>query len=152
MEIKINYSENLPGNQYKTRRWSAELSQQVPDNTDVNTATRTLFEVAKSAVRAEVERAKGDNAFNSFSQPTTVPPNTTAPNTGNFNQTNNGTKVASEKQIRFLFRLGKNAGLSNEQISALPQQYFGKAVLQQLSSQEASQLISQFNGEQRKAA
>ncbi|MBF0433559.1 MAG: hypothetical protein HQK83_19935 [Fibrobacteria bacterium] len=145
MQITINYSENLPGEQYKTKRWAAELSQQIPDNADVNSATRTLFEVAKSAVRAEVERAKGDQAFTGISNnPHSTP--------GNFSQTNNGTKPASEKQIRFLFRLAKNAGLSNEQVSALPQQYFGKAVLQQLSSHEASQLITQFNGEQRKAA
>ncbi len=138
MKVQVNYSENLPGDEYKTRRWSAELSQEIPDNTDVLSATRMLFKVAKSAVRSELETAKDDSVFNQ-NQPAFVP-------------ALNGARLVTDKQLKYLKRLGLNAGLTPEQVNAMPYQYFKKHNLEELTSKEASSLIEILSGSKRKAA
>ncbi|MBF0431660.1 MAG: hypothetical protein HQK83_10295 [Fibrobacteria bacterium] len=153
MKITTNYSENLPGEQYKTHRWAVELTQEIAESADAGQVSRNLFSVAKSVVKSEVEMTKTDAAFTNAapSDTNTNPAFTPPPN--NFNSQNrSGPRPATEKQIRFLYSICKRQGFSNEQISALPNQYFGKSVLQQLTSKECSQLIDSLNGESRKAA
>ncbi|MBF0430525.1 MAG: hypothetical protein HQK83_04560 [Fibrobacteria bacterium] len=160
MKLETTYSDNITGkgpDQYRSQRFSVTLSREIPDTEDPNQQAGLLFQAARACVSSQVSLAKGDQAFNSLpANNTRTIPDFSQPNTqpGKFNSqsNNNNPRPATEKQIKFLFQLGKRAGLSNEQISALPNQYFGKAVLQQLTSKECSQLIDSLNGENRKAA
>jgi len=141
-EITVHYTENLPStdDSYKTRRFTVELKQSVPENGDITGITQRLFMVAKANVQSQVERAKSDlaiaeqNGSNGFQQPAPA-----APVASNGN--GNGRK-ATQKQIKYLFQLGQKAGLSREQVNALPQQYFSKQDFQSLTSSEASNLIN----------
>lgn len=56
MEIKCQYSENLPTDQYKTHCWAVELTREIPPTEDPVTAAATLFKVAAACVKAEVKK------------------------------------------------------------------------------------------------
>ncbi len=146
--IKAAYSDNLNGNgdKYRSQRWSIELSRDLNENEDAGSVSRILFEIA----RAAVEREKRDQ----ISVPGVAGDGngTNRPLSQNRLPSNGNGRPATQKQLNYLFQLGKKtAHLSDEQIRALPGQYFGKVDLADLTSKEASQLIDTL-AENKKAA
>jgi hypothetical protein len=154
-EVTVNYTENLPSTDetYKTRRFSIEIRQQIPENIDISPIADRLFFVAKANVQAQVSKAAADIALHDMpnGQPVPQPQQSVPSRPATPPAPSNVPKPVSTKQINFLFRLGKEAGLSDEQVRALPMQYYQKAMLHDLTSQEASALIDTL-GEKKKAA
>jgi hypothetical protein len=64
--IKVNYSENLPGPSFKTRRFDVELCQDIRgDITEekMDAAVAKLFETAKRNVAYQIQLAKNTMSF-----------------------------------------------------------------------------------------
>jgi hypothetical protein len=64
--IKVNYSENLPGPSFKTRRFDVELCQDIRGDiteTEMDIAIGKLFETAKRTVTYQIELTKNTMSF-----------------------------------------------------------------------------------------
>ena len=77
------------------------------------------------------------------SPPQDPPPESSKPGNGSSNGRGPGQVPASEKQVNALYAIGKRKGLDHKAVQAWIQGQVGKA-LQELSSREASGLISQL--------
>lgn len=141
-QITVHYTENLPSSDdtYKTRRFTVELTQEVADNSDINSITERMFAVAKSNVQAQVERAKGDMALREMNG---MKGNKNAPAAPQ-SPPSSSQKPASSKQIKYLLELAKKAGMDEASIRSLPSE-FQKSSFEALSSSEASKLIDSFS-------
>lgn len=132
----VTYMENSPHHEeaYKTSRYAVELKENVPQGANVNEAISRLFMVAKNNVQAQIQQAKGDAAFSH--QP--------APSQQQTQPSQNGTKPASEKQVKYIKTLARKKGYGNDAINSLPYDYFQKSYYQ-LTSREASTIIEKLN-------
>ena len=154
LQITIHYTENLPSDDsFKTRRFTVELTQDVPDTADINSITERLFVVAKANVEAQVARARGDLALrdmtksNGNHQPVATPaatPGLSPQSKENGNGNGGSPRLASAKQIKYLLELAKKASWSHDEIIALPAE-FNMRRFEELTSHEASALIERFS-------
>jgi hypothetical protein len=158
LEVSAHFSENLPSDDhsYKTRRFSCELKQQVPDGADLTAVTQRLFLIVKANVRAQVEQTRADlempgvNGTGTMPIPAPEPPTNGIGNAQPMLERQPEPTHASDKQLRYILNLAKKAGLNDGQVRQLPMLRFHKASYDQVSASEASQLIDSLR--QRKAA
>ena len=131
-EVRVNYSENLPGEQYKSRRFTVELTEQVNDIASVPRCTAVLFELAKKEVAYQMSMANGKPAV--------------ATNGANSNAQDH---PASPKQVACVFAIGKSLNLTREDL----EKFTGVSLSSKtLTSREASKVIEYLKGQQRQAA
>ena len=168
--VTARYAENLPGDNYKTRRYEAELSTTVETDAEVPAATERLFLIAKAQVQSQIARSSADLALHQnqsvpvqqprpqpqpqYHQPVQQfqpqPPQRQQQQT--FPPRNNSApRQASSKQIAYIQRLAKEQGYTPDQIRMLPRDYYNVQSFNELSSDEASSVIESLNS-QRKAA
>ena len=158
MEIKSTYSDNITGSspkeKYRSQRYTVEVTKTILSKEEPGEQAALLFQIARSAVRAEVERENSNQAFKTISiNENNNGTHHTASSPNNFNGNgNNGVRGVTSRQLKYIFELSAKIGMKSEQANQLANQFNGKAVLTQLTSSEASQLIESLNTEVRKAA
>ena len=147
--VKINagFSEKTSENYNSTQHSiSLEMDVQVNGSTrEIEEASQKLFALCRKIIYAQ-KGVNVDSLLQGDRLPATVPPGAPA---APQSPSTNAQKPASAKQIRFLLDIAKKAGLDEKAIRTLPSEY-KKATFQELSSNEASQLIDSFS--KRKAA
>ena len=161
--VTARYAENLPGENYKTRRYEAELSTTVESDADVPATTERLFLIAKAQVQSQIARSSADLALQPSNQPqqqfrqqpnppqrpqqSFPPPHRQQP----YQNRNSSPRQASSKQIDYIHRLAKEQGFTPDLIRMIPRDYCNVGSFADLSSDEASSIIEGLNS-QRKAA
>ena len=139
VKISAGYADKSSEN-YNSRQYSINLEIDVTVNgttKEVEDASERLFRLCRKIVESQ-KGISVDNLLNDNPPQPTPPAKPAAPPAPTAN--GNG-KLATDKQIKFIFRLGKQSKLSNEQINALPGQYFGKPNFNSLTASEGSNLI-----------
>ena len=167
-QVTVKYSENLPStepNSYKTRHFAVELTEKVDDNDNAVEVTAQLFRVAKAQVKTQIMSETADLAMNQSQQSNYKPypsptqqvpfqpqrsPNPPSPQLQS-SDNRNGFRPASPKQINFILMLAKKQGLKDYEIKNLPQNYFNASGFDQISSQQASELIESLNAKKQAA-
>lgn len=125
-EVKITFSENVPSKDFKSKRFSIEIAEQVQDPKNISRCVQDLFDHAKREVAIQIAQANGKPAVNS-----------------------NGVNPASQKQIAAIFAIGKALNMSRENI----ENFSGVTIEQaKLNSRDASKIIEYLKSQQRKAA
>jgi hypothetical protein len=146
--INAAFSEKTSEN-YNSQQYSIGLEIEVAVNgetAEIENASAKLFQLCRKIVAAQ----KGVNVNSLLSSPETpaaAPQTAPAPSPSN----NGSDRPITDKQIKYLFRLGHTAGLSNEQIRQLPRQYFKANKLEDLTANEASSLIETLSAKKQAA-
>jgi hypothetical protein len=167
-QVTVKYSENLPStepNSYKTRHFAVELTEKVDDNDKAVEVTAQLFRVAKAQVKSQIQSETADLAMSApksytpYEPPKPLqqvpfqqqPPRNPTPQQFSPQDNRNDFRPASPKQINFILMLAKKQGLKDYEIKNLPQNYFNATGFDQISSQQASELIESLNGKKQAA-
>ncbi|MBL8029370.1 MAG: hypothetical protein JNL74_23305 [Fibrobacteres bacterium] len=128
-QVKVCFTENLTGEQFHTRRYTVELTEDVAELSSIPRATATLFELAKREVSYQLK-----NAGSQQQQPpakTATPPAPEQPQ-------RNLEFPASTKQISAIYAIGKSLNMSKRDL----EDYAGcEITTRNLSSKQASKLI-----------
>jgi hypothetical protein len=145
--VRINaaYSEKNTAD-FNSQQYSVGLEM----DAQINGSTREIEEASQklfALCRRIVAQQKGVSVDNLLQSPAHNEP---APVTPPASSTNLP-RMATSKQLLYLWKLGKRAGLTDEQVRGLPMQYYQKATADDLTGQEASSLIDSLT-EKRKAA
>lgn len=139
IKVSTGYADKV-SKDFQSQQFSVGLEMELTVNgttREIEDASEKLFALCRKIVSSQ-KSISVDSLLNGNTSQTIPGQNTEQPR-GNGN--GNG-KPATAKQIRYLHQLGKKADppLTDEQVRALPQQYYGKT-LETMTSQEASNLI-----------
>ena len=140
----VSYSKKIPvpDSEYSSQGYSLSLETEVPesDPAAIQARLHQTFDMVKTSV--EQELANGNGQARTPAPPQAAPARTPA-RTG---------EKASNKQIKFLTDLATQRGLSLSDLNADVQRRFGVDGIYDLSRRDASLLLDELNGRQRKAA
>ena len=142
----VSYSKKIPvpDSEYSSQGYSLSLETEVPesDPAAIQARLHQTFDMVKTSV--EQELANGNGTGNGHvTKPTPVQAPQAANRTG---------EKASNKQIKFLTDLCTQRGMSLSDLNADVQRRFGVDGIYDLSRRDASLLLDELNGRQRKAA
>ena len=156
VRISAGYSDKISEN-YNSKQFSInlELDANINGSTqEIEDASARLFELCRKIV----EQQKGVSVDNLLSPVPSQPPPQQLPPSQNYspqppqqNQpqqpaNNNGSvKLASDKQIKFIFSLAKKNKLPDYEVRNLPMQY-NIQNFNELSSKQASEIIESLSG------
>ncbi|OGJ85795.1 MAG: hypothetical protein A2268_00890 [Candidatus Raymondbacteria bacterium RifOxyA12_full_50_37] len=130
-EVKVSFSENVPSPDYKSKRFSVELSDQVPDPKSIPAAVQALFQIAKHEVTSQIAANNG--------KPASSTPAAPAP----------ADHPASQRQLAAIFAIGKSLNLSREDV----EKFSGVSLEQaKLNARDASKIIEHLKMRQKQAA
>ena len=137
----VSYSKKIPvpDSEYSSQGFSLSLETEIPDRDPASIQARLheTFELVKNSV--EQELVKNGQA------PISGTPAAAKPESAR-------TEQASNKQIKFLTDLCQQKGIALSQLNQQIRQQYGVGGLYDLSRKQASQLLDELNGKQRKAA
>jgi hypothetical protein len=129
-QVKVCFTENLTGEQYHTRRYTVELTEDVAELSSIPRATATLFELAKREVSYQLK--------NAGAQAQQVKPTPPIPAQSETQQHRQIDFPASIKQISAIYAIGKSLNMSKRDL----EEYAGSEIsTHNLSSKAASKLI-----------
>ena len=140
----VSYSKKIPvpDSEYSSQGYSLSLETEVPesDPAAIQARLHQTFDMVKTSV--EQELANGNGQARAPAPPQAAPTRTPA-RTG---------EKASNKQIKFLTDLATQRGQSLSDLNADVQRRFGVDGIYDLTRRDASLLLDELNGSQRKAA
>ena len=140
----VSYSKKIPvpDAEFSSQGYSLSLETEVPesDPAAIQARLHQTFDMVKTSV--EQELANGNGQARAPVPPQAAPARTPA-RTG---------EKASNKQIKFLTDLATQRGQSLSDLNADVQRRFGVDGIYDLSRRDASLLLDELNGRQRKAA
>ena len=138
----VSYSKKIPvpGSEYSSQGYSLSLESEIPesDPAAIQARLHQTFDMVKTSVEQELANGNAPKVG-------TPPAQVQQP------QQRTGEK-ASNKQIKFLTDLATQRGLSLSDLNADVQRRFSVAGIYDLSRRDASALLDELNGRQRKAA
>lgn len=155
VRISAGYSDKISEN-YNSKQFSInlELDAQINGSTqEIEQASDRLFQLCRKIV----EHQKGisvDNLLTPSNPPPAQLPPQQPPAQNQYQQSpapqqqqsqRNG-KLASDKQIKFIFSLAKKSKLPDYEVRNLPMQYFNIQNFNELSSKQASEIIESLSG------
>ena len=136
----VSYSKKIPvpDSEYSSQGFSLSLEAEIPDRdpASIQAKLHETFELVKNSVESELEK---------HGAPAGVAPTTAKTEPARPEQ-------ASNKQIKFLTDLCQQKGIALSQLNQQIRQQYSVGGLYDLSRKQASQLLDELNGKQRKAA
>jgi hypothetical protein len=143
----VSYSKKIPvpDSQFSSQGFSLSLETEImaAEPAAIQAKLHETYELVRATV--EQELANGNTTGNGHTvKPTPVQ---TAPQASN----RTGEK-ASNKQIKFIADIATQRGMSLSDLNADVQRRFGVAGIYDLTRRDASALLDELNGRQRKAA
>jgi len=145
----VSYSKKIPvpDSEFSSQGYSLSLETEVPESDPAAIQARLhgTFELVKSSV--EQELANGNGTGNGRA-PAPAPAAATAAAPAGAR----GGEKASNRQIKFLTDLCTQRGQSLSDLNADVRRRFGAAGIYDLTRRDASALLDELNGKQRKAA
>jgi len=148
VKIQTGFSEKTSENFNSTQHSiSLEMDCVINGTThEIESSSQKLFALCRKIVSAQ-KSVNVDSLLNNDNPPVnhsqnTQPPQSNAQNANGNNQS--PPRPATQKQIKFLLELAKNANLSHDEILKLPAVY-KKDRFEQLTAYEASALIDRYN-------
>ena len=140
----VSYSKKIPvpDSEYSSQGYSLSLETEVPesDPAAIQARLHQTFDMVKTSVEQELANGNGQAR-------TPAPPQAASARI----PVRTGEK-ASNKQIKFLTDLATQRGQSLSDLNADVQRRFGVDGIYDLSRRDASLLLDELNGRQRKAA
>ena len=140
----VSYSKKIPvpDSEFSSQGYSLSLETEVPesDPAAIQARLHQTFDMGKTSVEQELANGKGQARA---PVPPQAAPTRPPARTG---------EKASNKQIKFLTDLATQRGLSLSDLNADVQRRFGVDGIYDLSRRDASLLLDELNGRQRKAA
>lgn len=140
----VSYSKKVPveGQDFSSQGYSLSLETEVvtQDSAEIQAKLHETFELVKATVEQELANGNGHTA-----KPADTEPPQARRGTGTGER-------ASNKQIKFLTDLATQRGMSLSDLNADVRKRFGVAGLYDLDKKQASALLDELNGKQRKAA
>ena len=137
----VSYSKKIPvpDSEYSSQGFSLSLECEIPDRDPalIQARLQETFELVKASVESELEKHGQAHAGVA---PTTAKTEPARP------------EQASNKQIKFLTDLCQQKGIALSQLNQQIRQQYSVGGLYDLSRKQASQLLDELNGKQRKAA
>ena len=125
-QVKVSFTENLTQEQFHTKRFTVELTEDVQDLSSIPRATATLFELAKREVSYQLKNAGGQQQ----QIKAVVPPPEKNQRQVEF--------PATTKQISAIFAIGKSLNMSKRDL----EDYTGcEITTRNLSNRAASKVI-----------
>jgi hypothetical protein len=150
-EVHVSFSENLTGDNFKSRRFGVEIVETIPESVSVPQAIQTLFATAKREVQSQLTLIQAHLEHHAQAPVTPPPPpvhhcqTPPPPSRQQYPQGKNYDRPASAKQISCIFAIGKALNLSKsalEGIAGMP--------IANINSRDASDFIEHLK--QRQAA
>jgi hypothetical protein len=142
----ISYSKKIPvpDSEYSSQGYSLSLQTEIPetDAAAIQARLSQTFRLVKDQVEHELANGNGNGHTAKPAEVATQPSRRTGA-TG---------EKASNKQIKFLTDLATQRGMSLSDLNADVRKRFGVAGLYDLDRKQASALLDELNGKQRKAA
>ena len=142
----VSYSKKIPvpDSEFSSQGYSLSLETEVPESDPAAIQARLhgTFELVKSSVEQELACAAGSGRA-----PAPAPAAAAAAPAGA-----RGGEKASNRQIKFLTDLCTQRGQSLSDLNADVRRRFGAAGIYDLTRRDASALLDELNGKQRKAA
>jgi hypothetical protein len=136
----VSYSKKIPvpDSEYSSQGFSLSLEAEIPDRdpASIQAKLHETFELVKNSVESELEK---HGAAPASSTPAAAKPEPRS-------------EQASNKQIKFLTDLCQQKGIALSQLNQQIRQQHGAGGLYDLTRKQASQLLDELNGKQRKAA
>jgi hypothetical protein len=136
----VSYSKKIPvpDSEYSSQGYSLSLETEISerDPQQIQTKLQETFELVKASVESELEK---HGAAPASGTPAAAKPEPRS-------------EQASNKQIKFLTDLCQQKGIALSQLNQQIRQQYGVGGLYDLSRKQASQLLDELNGKQRKAA
>ena len=134
LKLNASYSKKVPADgEYTSQSYHASIEVELPDGLSQNELQNRIhatFEMVRNSVEAELHGK---------SVPVQNNPPTAPPSQNPHTQGNNGIP-ASPKQIKFMFDLARNKGITPAQIAA----QHGVASVEQLTKSQCSNLINSW--------
>jgi hypothetical protein len=144
LKAVISYSKKIPvpGSEFSSQGFSLSLETEITDTQPAAIQARLheTYELVKATVEQELAKGNGRTAAQPETGAEAAP---RAAPTGD---------KASNKQVKFITDLATQRGLSLSDLNARVSQRFGVAGLYDLDKKQASSLLDELNGKQRKAA
>ncbi len=142
----VSYSKKIPvpDSEYSSQGYSLSLETEITasEPAAIQAKLHETFDLVKATVEQELANGNGNgHAGKSTQAPAPVGP-----------QASTRTDKASNKQIKFLTDLCTQRGMSLSDLNADVSRRFGVAGLYDMSRRDASVLLDELNGKQRKAA
>jgi hypothetical protein len=136
----VSYSKKIPvpDSEYSSQGFSLSLEAEIPDRdpASIQAKLHETFELVKNSVESELEK---HGAAPASGTPSAAKPEPRS-------------EQASNKQIKFLTDLCQQKGIALSQLNQQIRQQYGVGGLYDLTRKQASQLLDELNGKQRKAA
>lgn len=146
----VSYSKKIPvpDSEYSSQGYSLSLETEVPesDPAAIQARLHDTFELVRSSVELELAHGNSGQATQQAQTVQAAQPARTQPPASHTGDR------ASNKQIKFLTDLTTQRGMSLADLNADVQRRFGVAGIYDLSRRDASALLDELNGKQRKAA
>jgi hypothetical protein len=143
----VSYSKKIPvpDSEYSSQGYSLSLETEITagDAPAIQAKLHETFELVKSSVEQELANGNGTGNGHTAKPTPAQPAPQAASRTG---------EKASNKQIKFLTDLATQRGQSLSDLNADVQRRFGVAGIYDLTRRDASALLDELNGRQRKAA
>jgi len=135
----VSYSKKIPvpDSEYSSQGFSLSLEAEIPDRdpASIQAKLHETFELVKNSVESELEKHGAAPA----NTPAAAKPEPRS-------------EQASNRQIKFLTDLCQQKGIALSQLNQQIRQQYSVGGLYDLSRKQASQLLDELNGKQRKAA
>lgn len=142
----VSFSKKIPvpDSEYSSQGYSLSLQTEIPetDPAAIQAKLSDTFRMVKNQVEHELANGNGNGHAAKPAPAQAAPPQVS----------NRGGEKASNKQIKFLTDLCTQRGMSLSDLNADVSRRFGVAGLYDLSRRDASALLDEINGKQRKAA
>ena len=132
-QISITYTETVPIERYASRRFTVELSDQVPDSASIPTCTKALFDLAKAQVAQQVSQVRASQQVSQARAPQESQQRSLIP----------APTQATQRQLNCIFAISKTLGLSKEDVEAIAGDRLSK-----LSAKKASDVIEALKSKQ----
>ena len=149
----VNYSKKVPvpDSEYSSQGYSLSLEVEIPE-TEASAIQRKLsetFHLVRDQVEQELANASGNIRTVKSVEPEGRPAESEDKPRG---RSGVNAEMASNKQLKFLTDLATQRGMSLSDLNADVQHRFNVGGIYDLSRRDASQLLDELNGKQRKAA
>jgi hypothetical protein len=149
----VSYSKKIPvpESQFSSQGFSLSLETEIMANDPaaIQAKLHETYELVKSTVEQELANGNGNGHTAKPAEPNGRP---TEQNSNPNSRASGTTEKASNKQIKFLTDLATQRGLSLSDLNADVRKRFGVDGLYDLTRRDASALLDELNGKQRKAA
>lgn len=150
LKAVVSYSKKIPvpNADYSSQGYSLSLETEITANEPaaIQAQLHDTFELVKASVEEELANGNAPRP----EMPAKAPPRSTAPRPQEKDRTPDG--KASNKQIKFVTDLASRKGLSLAQLNSGIRKRFGVDGLYDLSRHQASALLDELKGLDRKAA